>query len=474
MGNVLVIDDDILLGNVLSSMTKKMGHDVSHASCLQEGLGMARALDFDLVFLDVYLPDGYGLDALPVIRESRSRPEVIIITGSGDADGAELALRSGAWDYVPKPFSFRTIELSLTRALQYHSREMKRRLGGATPELSALKRERIIGKSQRILSCLDLVSRASGSDANVLITGETGTGKELFARAIHANSSRAGEPFVVVDCASLPESLVESMLFGHAKGAFTGADKTQEGMISQADGGTLVLDEVGELPLAVQKAFLRVLQERRYRPIGARNEVQSDFRLVAVTNRNLEQMVRNGEFREDLFFRLRSFAIELPPLRERMEDVEALVSHYVGKLCDRYGKKVKKVSAEFMQAIAAYEWPGNVRELVHCLESAITAARDEGILFPDHLPVHIRIELARSSFPRRTEACEVKRKSDFSEDIPTLSELRENAVASAERDYLKSLISIRNLNIHAACRISGLSRPRLYALLKKYGITRNN
>lgn len=473
MSNVLIIDDDILMGDVLSSMTKRLGHDVTHVACLQEGLALARSSDFDLVFLDVFLPDGHGLDALPLIRESRSHPEVIIITGAGDADGAELALRSGAWDYVRKPFSGRAIQLCLTRALRYHSEETSRRLAGAAPGPVPLKRERIIGKSPRILSRLDLVSRAAASEANVLITGETGTGKELFARAIHANSSRSGKPFVVVDCASLPESLVENMLFGHAKGAFTGADKAQEGMISQADGGTLVLDEVGELPLSLQKSFLRVLQERRYRPIGARDEVQSDFRLVAVTNRNLEQMVRNGEFREDLLFRLRSFVIELPPLRDRPDDVEDLTNYFIGRLCNRYGKKVKGFSTEFLDMLAGYEWPGNVRELGHCLESAITAARDESVLFPDHLPVHLRIELARSSFTRHPDNAGGNNSIKFRGEVPKLCDFRENAVAMAERDYLKSLISVRNLNIREACRISGLSRPRLYALLKKYGIARN-
>ena len=275
MANVLIIDDDRAMCDMLSGRMRDMGHNATYALTLKAGLKQAFSESFDVVFLDVGMPDGNGLEALPKIRETPSSPEVIIITGAGSPDGAELAIKNGAWDYIEKPLSISAMSLPLIRALQY--REDTRTLGSPV----ALDREGIVGNSPPMKACFDLMAQASASDANVLITGETGTGKELFAAAIHKNSPRAEKSFVVVDCATLPETLVESMLFGHEKGAFTGADKAKDGLIKQADGGTLFLDEVGELPLSVQKAFLRVLQERRFRPLGGKREIESDFRLVS-------------------------------------------------------------------------------------------------------------------------------------------------------------------------------------------------
>jgi len=331
MGKVLIIDDDQMFCEMLSDMVTDMGHGVKVAHSLSQGLADALSGPFDVVFLDVRMPDGSGLSALPKIRELSDAPEVIIITGAGDPDGAELAIVNGAWDYIEKQSSIKRMTLPLVRALQY--REEKK----AKKPLVALKLEGIVGHSPKMRECYDLLAQAADSDANVLIYGETGTGKELFARAIHNNSGRAGKNFVVVDCAALTESLVESALFGYEKGAFTGADKAQVGLIKQADGGTLFLDEVGELPIIMQKAFLRVLQEKRFRPLGARQEVESNFRLVAATNRHLDRLVEEGGFRQDLLFRLRTLSLNLPPLWERLEDVKDLVLFHTGKLCESYG-----------------------------------------------------------------------------------------------------------------------------------------
>jgi len=251
MEDILIIDDDKTICEMLSSLIQSMGYDVTYSLTLKSGLEEASAGAFGVVFLDVRMPDGNGLDMLHEIRQVPSSPEVIIMTGQGDPDGAALAIKSGAWDYLEKPSSIEEMTLPLVRALQYRE-EKKARM----PKM-ALKREGIVGSSPQLAACLDLVAQAANSDANVLIEGETGTGKELFARAIHENSSRANGNFVVVDCTALPETLVESVLFGHKKGSFTGADKTQDGLIKQADGGTVFLDEVGELPLSAQKTFLR-------------------------------------------------------------------------------------------------------------------------------------------------------------------------------------------------------------------------
>ena len=267
MSDILIVDDDQNVSAMLVEMVTRMGHHPESVSTLKDARQKLLSHDYDVIFLDVRLPDGIGLDILPFIKEMRSMPEVIIITGHGDEDSAEVAMKNGVWDYIQKPCSLGPMRMVLTRALQY--REKK---GLATKPPVLLKLDKIVGSSSQLRGCFDLVAQAAQSDINVLITGETGTGKELFARAIHDNSQRVGKNFVVVDCAAMPENLVESMLFGHEKGAFTGADRTTEGLIKQANKGTLFLDEIGELPPLIQKSFLRVLQERRFRPIGSNRE----------------------------------------------------------------------------------------------------------------------------------------------------------------------------------------------------------
>ncbi|OPY15597.1 MAG: Transcriptional regulatory protein ZraR [Syntrophus sp. PtaB.Bin001] len=462
MAKILIIDDDQLNSALLFEIINSMGHDVECAFTAEEGLRKALSHNFDVVFLDIHLPDGNGLMLLPRIQGAPSSPEVIIITGYGSPEGAELAIKNGAWDFIEKPLVRNQIELPLVRALQY--REAKR----INKEPLLLRREGIIGSSQEMSACIRLVAQAAASNTPVLITGETGTGKELFARAIHNNSTISKGPFVTVDCASLPPTIIESVLFGHEKGSFTGADKSREGLVKQADGGTLFLDEVGELTLEAQKAFLRVLQERTFRPVGGNREVKSNFRLIAATNRNIDEMVHNGRFREDLLFRLRAFTLELPPLKKRSGDVRELCFHYVNRLCDRDNKEIKGFSPEFMDLLCLYEWPGNVRELVQALESAITAANDDPILFPKHLPMHIRVSLIRDA---------AQKKDEFSSpdiEIGTLKEYRNAVIAREEANYLRKLFSSTDGNIQKASEISGLSRVRLYVLLNKYNIRRNS
>jgi two-component system NtrC family response regulator len=466
VANILVIDDDPLVCESLTNVVQRLGHRGLCASTKALALQLLAAAAPDIVFCDVRLPDGSGLEILPEMQRTANAPEVIIITGFGDPDGAELAIKSGAWDYVEKPLSLKDVRLAVERALLY--REKKQTAGRNL----ALDREGIIGNSIRLKPCLDLLAQASGSDANVLISGETGTGKELFAWAIHRNSARADSNFVVVDCAALPETLVESTLFGHARGAFTGADRARDGLIKQADGGTLFLDEIGELSFSVQKSFLRVLQERRFRPVGSNQEINSNFRLIAATNRELEGMVKNGQFREDLLFRLRTLTIELPPLRDLKEDLRDLVIHYTAKLCDQYNLPMKGFSPDFFAVLHAYDWPGNVRELVQALEKAVLTAQDAPTLFPMHLPQHIRIDLARNSVGRRTSPqAGPGEQPQQAKELPNLAAARDIGLAELERGYLARLMQETGGEIGKACRISGLSRSRLYALLKKYQIS---
>ncbi len=469
MANILIVDDDESMCYALSRMIGRVGHNPVCANSLAEGLEQARSGDIDVVFLDVRMPDGNGLEALPKIQSVVSCPEVIIITGYGDPDGAEIAIKSGAWDYIEKGSSTREMSLPLLRALEYRQQKKNARTGAKS--IIALKRDEIIGTSPKLMDCLDLLAQAATSDTSVLITGETGTGKELFARAIHTNSARAKGPFIIVDCAALPETLVESVLFGHEKGAFTGAEKATDGLIRQAGGGTLFLDEVGELPPVIQKSFLRVLQEHRFRPVGSKKELESDFRVVAATNRNMDKMAQEGHFREDLLFRLKSFVIELPPLRERSEDIKKLARHHIDRFCEKYGLRAKGCSPEFIETLKAYHWPGNIRELVNTLDRALAAAHFEPTLFPKHLPIDIRVQKARAAV-NHSLPYEVGQGRNAPPELPSLQEFREAASLQAEKNYLSELLGLCEGDIKEACRISGLSQSRLYALLQKHKIPR--
>lgn len=481
MANVMIVDDDRYVRDALVIQLKKMQHTSIEAEKLSEGLDLILEAPIDIVLLDVHLPDGDGLKVLPSFRRSPSHPEVIIITGEVSAKGAELAINSGAWDYIQKPFSKHELELQITRALEYRFSKIESR----KKSLVTLKRSEIIGDSPELSARLDLVAQCAGSNANVLITGETGTGKESFAKVIHQNSPSAENDFVVVDCAALPEHLVESTLFGHTKGAFTGADMDRKGLVQQAHGGTLFLDEVGELPLTLQKKFLRVLQERCFKPVGSTQEIKSNFRLIAATHRNLDEMVAKGRFRQDLLYRMRTFYIDLPPLRSCVSDIRNLTLHYIDRLCGIQGIENKGFSPEFIECLEAYHWPGNVRELINTLEKAILADRDAPKLFPIQLPRRVRLKSIQSSLDHKNGGAPYS-KSDMSiratddiaislgtmDSFPPLKQLREQIIDQVERTYLSKLMPKADYDLMKVSKVSGLSKPRLYALLQKYNITR--
>ena len=481
MANILIVDDDQTICDILTELVVGLGHRAESVQCLSDALHTAQSGDWDVVFLDVRLPDGSGLDAVPEIRSAPSAPEVIVITGFGDPDGAEAAIASGAWIYIDKPFSVERVVLLLNHVFEYRT-GLSRQCLGKGP----LKRSGIIGGSAVTLSCLETMARAADSEAATLVTGETGTGKELFARAIHENSRRAENSFVVVDCAALPENLVESVLFGHARGAFTGAVSPRDGLVKQADGGTLFLDEIGEMPPSIQKAFLRVLQEQRFRPVGGKEEVSSDFRLVAATNRDLAAMVRAGEFRKDLFYRINTLTLRLPPLRDHLEDVEEIARHHIRRFCDALKIEPKEMSAEFVSALRRYPWPGNVRELVNTLESSIAAAHGESSLLTIYLPTEFRIDVARASVkggagmqPVMDEGMEGVLPGGERPPGGTLPFLSSDPfmpyrqmMDQIERKYFSGLVLHVEGDIKKVCAISGLSRSRVYALLKKHGISR--
>lgn len=475
MARILIIDDDPQVCGTIESLATRMAHQADQALTLAQGAKLAREGRYDVVFLDVRLPDGNGLDLLPEMVALPEAPEVIILTGRGDPDGAELAIQQGVWDYLLKPSSVREMTLTLGRALKYREQKLSK------SAMESLDRAGVVGESATFKSSLRQLAEGARSGANILITGETGTGKELFARTIHQNSERKGGKFVVVDCAALTETLVESTLFGHRKGAFTGAHSDRTGLVKLADGGTLFLDEVGEMPLAIQKSFLRVLQERTFRPVGATTELSSDFRLLSATNKDLEAMVEAGEFRSDLLFRLKTMQIHLPPLRMRPEDIRALTQWQTEHICRRYGMEEKGFGSDFFSTLESYEWPGNVRELLNIIEQTVVGAGEEKTLYSMHLPRELRIKVARAQVRKMTgsdasaeEGAEPVRKIGqdifeeiFEQDLPTLRDFK----GMAEKAYLEELIRQGSGEVADILSISGLSRSHFYALLKKYGLS---
>jgi two-component system NtrC family response regulator len=464
MARVLIIDDDPQVLETIESLVLRQGYECHLAGSLKDGLKTLERLDIDLVFLDVRLPDGNGLDALGQIRGRNYPPDVIVLTGQGDPEGAELAIQGGVWDYLVKPSPIKQIKDTLNRAMAYRR---ERKLSEKTMSLDLSD---VVGESSAMRQCYERIGQASGSDSTVLVTGETGTGKEMMARTIHRNSARAGRAFVVVDCAALTESLLESILFGHTKGAFTGAARDRVGLVKLADQGTLFLDEIGELPLTAQKAFLRVLQERRFRPVGSSLEQESDFRLISATNRDLAAMVRAGEFRQDLFYRINTIHIVLPPLREREQDIIALARHHIDKLCRQRNIANKSLDPELEEMLKQYDWPGNVRELFNTVEQAFVLSGAERTIYTQHLPHAVRIRVTKSILGLAKGA---EGGGSFEDDehgetelIPTLKDYK----SSMELGYLRKIVAAHGKDIQKMISVSGLSRSHLYAMLKKHGI----
>ncbi len=471
MANVLIIDDDTSFCDLLAQAVESTGNQTQIAYTLADGRALLQTQDFDAVMLDVQLPDGVGIDAISEIKALPSSPEVIVITGCGDTRAAEVSIKYGAWDYIEKPATISAITLPLIRAIEYRTAKEQNKCS------VSFDRSTIIGSSAAIDECVSCAGKAASQDVTICIFGETGTGKEVLASAIHSNSNRKTKPFVVVDCSVLPDNLMESTLFGHEKGAFTGAHQAQAGLIKNAHGGTLFLDEVGELPLAMQKALLRVLQEHRFRPLGSNSEDTSDFRLIAATNRDLEQMVSEGTFRGDLYFRLTSFVIEIPSLANRKEDIEALVTYRMVAYCEKYQVVAKSFSPEFMEALHLYNWPGNIRELFNCIDTALTNAQNEPMLYEIHLPTRIRTALKKGI--TYTEADSLSAVTEKESGVPELdyhlkfNDYKQAAVNLYEHAYFVH-IAHNAQNAADACERTGLSRSRLYHFLKLYNLSLND
>ena len=458
MTKLLVVDDEALVRALVKEVAGSLGLEVLSAGTLEEGLALAHG-GVDMVLLDVLLPDGNGLDRIKDFSCLPSRPEILIISGYGDGNAVETALRSGVWEFLTKPLSVHELTQAISQLTAYRLGKPRRQ------EAAPLVRMGIIGNSPQLVAALQVLAEASASNVNVLLLGETGVGKELFAHALHKNSARAAQSFVTVDCAALPANLVESHLFGHAKGAFTGADRSREGLLVAAHPGTLFLDEIGDLPAAIQGSFMRALELRRFRPVGDVREVESQFRLVAATNRDLDQLATLDLFRSDLLFRLRGVSIHIPPLRERPEDIPDLARHAVMRFCAQHTMPVKAITDGCLNLLCSYAWPGNVREIFHTMARACIAAGHQDRIFAGHLPTELRVAVARRKIDGPPQSPLQGQDLPALADMPSLRAWK----TRAEAMYVEQVLEHCRGDIRKAADIAGLSRGHMYELLKKHG-----
>ena len=386
---LLIIDDEANMRHMLSLLTGKAGYVVTLAENGQEGLAALARQEVDLILCDLKMPKLNGLEFLNKVKGMEVDAPIIMMSAYAAIEDAVEAMKGGAYDFITKPFKADEVLLTLERAGEHLKLRRENQL--LRRQIDDLQREQglddMVGKSSVMVSFLKTVAKVAQYDTTALITGESGTGKELVARGIHQKSGRAGKLFLAVNCGGMPASLLESELFGYVKGAFTGAEKDRNGIFQEANGGTLFLDEIGELPPEAQVKLLRVLQEREVRPVGGVRTVRVDVRVLAATARDLEEEVKAGRFREDLFYRLNVIRLHVPPLRERMEDIPLLCMHLLGKICKKLGKSIPELSPAALALLLRHHWPGNVRELENALERAVVLA--DKIILPEHLPANL-------------------------------------------------------------------------------------
>ncbi|HEY5285275.1 MAG TPA: sigma-54 dependent transcriptional regulator [Polyangia bacterium] len=444
--SILVVDDDADMREWVKEELEHERFVVETAAGGRAGVERVKKGGIDLVVSDVKMPDLDGLDLLREIREVDPSPFVIIVTGFGSIDTAIRAVKLGAYDYITKPFKIDQLLLSIDKALA--ERSLRTEVTRLREEVSRRDRmDNIIGRSPPMQEIFALIRRASASYANLLITGESGTGKELVARALHAKSPRKGHPFVAVNCAAIPDTLLESELFGYARGAHSTANADRQGLFVEANGGTLFLDEIAELPLSLQPKLLRVLQDGEVRPLGMNRSERVDVRVIAATNRDIERQLREGRFREDLYYRLNVIQIQLPPLRGRQEDILPLADHFLSRSVERSGKKVKGWKEGAKKILLGHHWPGNVRELENVVERAV-ALTEGDLIGPEDLP---RAMQERKSQDRLATAVA----QGF-----TLDQL--------EREYIERVLEVEGGNKTRAAHRLGLDRKTLYRKLEEY------
>ncbi len=446
--SLLLVDDDEAFRRVMENELLRLGYEVATAESGELAIQKASALDPAIVLLDLRLPDMSGLEVLAEIRKKSPGCEVIMLTGHGSIDTAIESVRMGAYDYVVKPCPLDQLEIRIQKALERQFLRSRASLleRGLTPPDPGTS---FVGESPQFLQLMQRVERVAPSASTVLITGETGSGKEVVAKLLHARSPRSGHPFVIVECAALQEDLLQSELFGHERGAFTGADRVKPGLFEVAHGGTIFLDEIGEVSQATQVKLLRVLDTSTFRHVGGTREIRVDVRVLAATNRDLDEMVRQGAFREDLYYRLSTISIELPPLRERPSDIPLLATHFVSLLNDRYGS-AKRIGKDAIEALQMHDWPGNVRELQHVIEASMLVCEEPEIR-AEHLPPALR---PRVESPQGAAAPGAR--------LLTLREM--------ERAHIEQALRESEGHRGNAARILGISERNLYRKLREYGL----
>lgn len=456
-GSLIVVDDDRHICEAMADYLRSLGHRTETAMTCRSALDRIKEYNFQVVICDVNLPDQDGFQLLEWVTANKPDTSVILLTGYGTIESAVEAIRLGAFDYLTKPVIDDELNFSIQRALgQRQIVEENKKLKQQLNEKHAISN--IIGRDYKMAKMFDLIESVADTRTTVLILGENGTGKTMTARAIHQLSSRKDKPFVEVACGALPDSLLESELFGHVQGAFTGASHDKIGKFLQADGGTLFLDEIGTASPSLQVKLLRVLQDREFEPVGGTETHKVDVRLVLATNEDLEARVRSGEFRQDLYYRINVISVTQPPLRERIGDIPLLVEHYIQEFNQQAGKEVRGFNEQALQALQRYNWPGNVRELVNVVERAIVLSKGDLITVAD-LPEQVRQEPAESSGTVNRLAGNPNLKS---------------ALADPERQIIIDALEQNGWNRQDTARLLGINRTTLYKKMKKYDITYEN
>ena len=444
---ILVVDDEESIAEALVLVLGEGGNRVESAKTVGEADKLLGGRPFDLVFTDLRLPDGSGIELLARVKTGSPETEVILMTAHGSLDLAIEAIKGGAFYYLEKPFTPDQALALAARALQFsavksENRALKGALGGDGDDFG------LIGRHPKMRQIHEVVRTAAPSDASVLIEGESGTGKELVAAGLHRRSARAERPFIRINCAALPSELIESELFGYRRGAFTGADRDKRGLIEAAAGGTLLLDEIAEMPAHLQTKLLRVLQDRRLRRLGDEQELPVDFRLISSTNRDTAQMIREGALRKDLYFRISTIKVRVPPLRERADDVMLLAEHFLLRYSEKYHKRLRGISQAAYALLARYDWPGNVRELESVVEHAVLFSQGEQVM-PEDLP----------------EQLHSAESSDYRCVIPPFLTMEE-----IEREAIAQTLERTGGNVKKTAQILDYHRPTLYRKLKKFGL----
>jgi len=460
---VLVVDDEPTLLRALEALLEQKGYAVV---ALDSPIAATQRLaheDFDVALLDIKMPQLSGLELLSAVKHRRPEVEVIMMTGHATVETALAAVRAGAYDYLTKPFE--DVELVARAVAKAAERKMlfdrNRRLETQLREKEGASPEGLVGNSAPIREVVRMIEAVAYSATTVLVTGESGTGKELVARALHARSPRRSHPFVALNCGALTETLLESELFGHVRGAFTGAQRDQKGLFDAADGGTIFLDEIGDIPMATQVRLLRVLQEGEIKRVGSADSVRVDVRVIAATHRDLPRLVKSGRFREDLFYRLNVINVPLPSLRDRVEDIPLLAHHFLRRYAERLGKRVRTLAPDAVELLCGYRWPGNVRELENAIERAVVLCRGEAVTASD-LPPAVTgrtAPLVREVPVNGDEAVWL---------TMSYAAAKEQALRRFEKGYVETLMRHCDSNISAAARKAGMDRSNFKRVLRKY------